>query len=117
VRAYDILLNSDAGFPDLNFHAEPVGRAVERFDVYAAVTGNDVGVSVWHWEDESAGIIERLNADTGESLSVLAGTVDPVPYAVSLTAPLKGTLTWCPTRAAANCVVCESSDHRVTLSR
>lgn len=114
-REYDILFKSDPWLPNFSFHAEPVDRAVERFDMYAGVSGNDVGVSVWHWEDESAGIIERLNADTGESFNVFAGTV--VPYAVPLTAPLKGTVTWCPTRAAANCVVCESSDHRLTLSR
>lgn len=115
-REYDILLNrNDPLFPDFRFHAEPVGTPVERFDMYAAVSGNDVGVGVVHWDDESAGIVERLNADTGESFSLFAWTVVPVPYAVPLTAPLKGTLTWCPTRAGAGCVACESSGHRLTL--
>jgi hypothetical protein len=114
-REYDIVINSDARRTDFWFKAETVGAAVERFDMYAGVSGNDVGVSVWHAEDESAGIVERMNADIGESFSVLAWTVVPAPYAVPFMTPLKGTLTWCPTRAAANCVVCESSGHQLTL--
>jgi hypothetical protein len=116
-REYDIVINNDARLTDFWFQAQIVGGgAVERFDMYAGVSGNDVGVSVWHAEDESAGIVERLHADTGESFSVLAWTVVPAPYAVPLTTPLKGTLTWCPTRAAANCIVCESSGHRLALA-
>ena len=114
-REYDIVLNSDARLPPFWFQAEPVGGAVERFDMYAGVSGNDVGVSVWHAEDESAGIVERLNGDTGESFSVLASSVASAPYAVPLTVPLKGTVTWCPTRAAASCVVCDSSGHWLAL--
>lgn len=114
-REYDVVITSDARLTDFWLQAKTVGGGVERFDMYAGVSGNDVGVSIWHADDESAGIVERLNADTGESFSLLASTVVPVPYAVPLTAPLKGTLTWCPTRAAANCVVCESSGHRLAL--
>jgi len=114
-REYDIVINSDARLTDFWLQANPVGGDIERFDMYAGVSGNDVGVSVWYAEDESAGIVERLNADTGESISVLAWTVVPAPYAVPFMTPLKGTLTWCPTRAAANCIVCESSGHQLTL--
>jgi hypothetical protein len=114
-REFDIVLNSAAWLPDSRFQAEPVGGAVERFDMYAGVSGNDVGVVVEHWDDESAGIVERLNADTGESFSLLAWSAVSAPYGVPLTATLSGTLTWCPTRAAASCVVCESSRHRLAL--
>ena len=114
-REYDGVLSSDARLPPFSFQAEPVGGAVERFDMYAGVSGNDIGVSVWHPDDESAGIVERLNADTGESFSLLAWSEVSAPYAVPLTVPLKGTVTWCPTQAAAGCVVCESSGHRLAL--
>ena len=114
-REYDIVLNSDARLPDFWFQAEPVGGAVERFDMYAGVSGNDVGVSIWHADDESAGIVERLNADTGESFSLLAWSDVSAPYAVPLMALLSGTLTWCPARAEVNCVVCKSSGHRLAL--
>jgi len=112
-REYDIVLDRDARLPDFWFQAETVGGAVERFDMYAGVSGNDVGVSIWHGEDESAGIVERLNADTGESVSVLASTSAPAPYAVPLTTLLQGTVTWC--RLGVGCVACESSGHRLTL--
>ena len=114
-REYDIVLNSDARLRAYLFQAEPVGGAVERFDMYAGVSGNDVGVSVWHADDESAGIVERLNGDTGESFSLLAWTEVSAPYAVPLTVTLKGGVTWCPTRSSASCVVCESSGHRLAL--
>ena len=114
-REYDIVITSDARLTDFWLQAKTVSGGVERFDVYAGVSGNDVGVSVWHADDESAGIVERLNANTGESFSVLASTLVPAPYAVPFTARLKGTLTWCPTRAAADCVACESSAHQLAL--
>ena len=114
-REYDIVINSDGRLPPFSFQAEPVGGVVERFDMYAGVSGNDVGVSVWHAEDESAGIVERLNGDTGESFSLLGWSVVSAPHAVPLTVPLKGNVTWCPTRAGAGCLVCESSDHRLAL--
>ena len=114
-REYDVVFSSAARLADFWFQAEPIGTPVERFDVYAGVSGNDVGVSIWHADDESAGIVERLNADTGESFSLLAWTDASVPYAVPLTARLKGTLTWCPRGAADSCVSCESSSHHLAL--
>lgn len=115
-RTYDVMVESGGFMPQYKFEARALNE-VERFDMFLGVSGNHVAAGFWHWQDESDGIIDRLDTETGETLKALVWSpASQPPDGSSWVLPLSGTVTWCAT-ATSSCARCESTRHLLTMTR